>query len=76
MNVDTKASPRDATGTAVQLENEALIERLQAFGLIESNGEGGWLLTECCRAGLAGLEADTPASPKTAAAVIRPWKRA
>ena len=54
MNVDTKASPRYATGTAVQLGNEALMERLQAFGLIESNGEGGWLLTECCRAGLGG----------------------
>ena len=54
MNVDTKASPRYATGTAVQLGNEALMERLQAFGLIESNGEGGWLLTECCRAGTRG----------------------
>lgn len=74
MNVDTKASPRYATGKAVQLGNEALMERLQAFGLIESNGEGGWLLTECCRAELAGLEADTPASPKIGPAVIRAWQ--
>lgn len=74
MNVDTKADPRHATGTAVQFGNEALMERLQAFGLIESNGEGGWQMTECCRAGLAGLEADTPASPKTGPVVIRPWQ--
>jgi len=74
MNVDTKASPRYATGTAVQLGNEALMERLQAFGLIESNGESGWLLTECCRAALAGLAADTPVPPKTGPVVIRPWQ--
>ena len=74
MNADTQGSPRYASGTAVQLGNEALMERLQAFGLIESNGEGGWLLTECCRAGLAGLEADTPALPKTGPVVIRPWQ--
>jgi hypothetical protein len=74
MNVDTKANPKNETGTAVQIENEALMERLQAFGLIESNGEGGWQLTECCRAGLAGLEGETQASPKIRPAVIRPWK--
>ena len=52
------------------------MERLQAFGLIESNGEGGWQMTECCRAGLAGLEADTPASPKTGPVVIGRGRRA
>ena len=74
MNVDTKPDPPHATGTAVLFGNEALMERLQAFGLIESNGEGGWQMTECCRAGLAGLEADTPASPKIGPVVIRPWQ--
>lgn len=74
MNADTKADLQHVTGTAVQIENAALMERLQAFGLIESNGEGGWQLTECCRAGLAGLETDTPASPKVGPAVIRPWQ--
>jgi hypothetical protein len=74
MNADTKADVQHVTGTAVQIENEALMERLQAFGLIESNGEGGWRLTACCRAGLAGLDSETPELPKIQPPVIRPWK--
>ena len=61
------------TGTAAQIQNAALMERLQAFGLIESNGQGGWLLTECCRAGLAGLDSEAQALPKMQMPVIRPW---
>jgi hypothetical protein len=74
MNFDTKTGPRYATGTAVQFGDAALMERLQAFGLIESNGEGGWHLTECCRAGLAGLDSETQASPKIQPPVVWPWK--
>lgn len=74
VNADTKADPRRVTGKALQIQNAALMERLQAFGLIESNGEGGWLLTECCRAGLAGLDCETQAPPKMQPPVIRPWK--
>lgn len=64
MNAYTKANVRHITATAAQIENAALMERLQAFGLIESNGEGGWQLTECCRAGLAGLDSETQELPK------------
>jgi hypothetical protein len=71
---DTKAGLHSVAGTAVQIEGAALMERLQAFGLIESNGEGGWQMTECCRAGLAGLEADAQEPPKIAPAVIRTWQ--
>ena len=74
MNAHTKADVRHVTGTAVQIENAVLMERLQAFGLIESNGEGGWQLTECCRAGLAGLDSEAPELPKIQPPVIRPWK--
>jgi hypothetical protein len=73
MNADTKADVQHVTGTSVQIENEALMERLQAFGLIESNGEGGWVLTECCRAGLAGLDSEAQELPKIQPHVIRPW---
>jgi hypothetical protein len=74
MHADTKADVRHVTGTSVQIEHEMLMERLQAFGLIESNGEGGWQLTECCRAGLASLDSEPQASPKMQLSVIRPWK--
>jgi len=77
LHFDTKANlqGRNCVGTAIHIGNEPLlIERLQAFGLIESNGKGGWQLTECCEAGLALFEGDTDASPKTQAAIIRPWK--
>jgi len=74
MNVDTKANLQHATGTAVQIENPALMERLQAFGLIEFNGDGGWQLTELCRAGLADLGSETQEPQKIQAPVIRPWK--
>lgn len=74
MNAYTKADRQLITGTAVQIENEVLMERLQAFGLIESNGEGGWQMTDCCRAGLADLEADIPAAANAGPAVIRPWQ--
>lgn len=74
MNAHTKADVRHVTSTAVPIENAALMERLQAFGLIESNGEGGWQLTACCRAGLAGLDSEAPELPKIQPPVIRPWK--
>lgn len=70
----TKADVQHITGTAVQIENEVLMERLQAFGLIESNGDGGWQLTECCRAGLADLDSETQEPQKIQPPVIRPWK--
>ena len=73
MNADTKADARHVTGTCVQIENEMLRERLLAFGLIESNGEGGWQLTECCRAGLASLDGEAQELP-IQPPVIRPWK--
>ena len=60
---------------ACEAENEALlIARLQAFGLIESNGEGGWRLTECCQAGLAVHQDDIGASSVAQPAVIRLWR--
>jgi hypothetical protein len=72
---DTKTNPPGRAGAAVRVENAPrIIERLQAFGLIESNGKGGWQLTECCEAGLATFAGSTDAPPKTEAAVIRPWK--
>ena len=77
MNFDTKANFQDHNyvGTSIHIENEPLlIERLQAFGLIEPNDKGGWQLTDCCEAGLALFEDDTDASPKTQAAIVRPWK--
>ena len=52
MNFDTNANlqDRDCIGTAIRIDNEPLlIERLQAFGLIESNGKGGWQLTRVLR---------------------------
>jgi hypothetical protein len=73
MHADTKADVRHGAGTSVQIENEALMERLEAFGLIESNGEGGWQLTECCRAGLASLDSEVQELP-IQPSVIRPWK--
>jgi hypothetical protein len=61
-------------GAAVCIDNAPqLIERLQAFGLIESNGRGGWQMTECCEAGLATCTHNTDAPPEIAAAAIRPW---
>ena len=77
MNFDTTANlqDRDCVGTAIHIDNEPmLIERLQAFGLIESNGKGGWQLTQCCEAGLATCARNTDTPPQTAAAVIRPWR--
>lgn len=74
MIAHTNADGQLITGTAVQIENKVLMERLQAFGLIESNGEGGWQMTDCCRAGLADLEADIPAAANVGPAVIRPWQ--
>ena len=73
MNADTKADVRHVNGTSVQIENEALMERLQAFGLIESNDEGGWQLTDCCRAGLASLHNEAQELPTIQPPVIRPW---
>jgi hypothetical protein len=78
LKIDTKTNHpgRTCADSAVHIENEPqLIERLQAFGLIESNGKGGWQVTECCETGLAKLACNTDAPPKTeVAAVIRPWK--
>ena len=75
MTLDTQTNLPGRAGTAVRIDNASqLIERLQAFGLIESNGKGGWQLTQCCEAGLATLPRNTDTPPKTAAAVIRPWK--
>ena len=75
MKLDTKTNLPGRAGTAVRVDNAPqLIERLQAFGLIESNGKGGWQLTECCETGLAMLAGNTDAPPKAEVAVIRPWK--
>lgn len=74
MNVDTTANLA-ATGTSIRIENEALlIERLQTFGLIEANGDGGWRLTECCQAGLAALGDDMQAPTHAGPAVVLPWR--
>ena len=75
MTFDTTAH-REASGTSITIENEALlVERLKSFGLIEANGDGGWRLTECCRAGLAALEGeDTQAPASGRPAAILPWR--
>jgi hypothetical protein len=63
------------TGPALEIHNDALlIERLQAFGLIESNGQGGWQMTECCQAGLAAFENDKQAAHQATPTVVRSWK--
>jgi hypothetical protein len=75
VTADTQTNPPGRAGAVVRVEGAAqLIERLQAFGLIESNGKGGWQLTACCEAGLATCAPVTEAPPETARAAIRPWK--
>lgn len=75
MKLDTQTNLPGHAGIAVRIDNAPqLIERLQAFGLIELNGKGGWQLTQCCEAGLATVARTTDTPPKTAAAVIRPWQ--
>lgn len=73
MNLDTRDLHQSASA-ALRVENEALlIERLRAFGLIESDGRGGWRMTECCESGLAALEPDQRKSPQSPLTIIRPW---
>lgn len=60
----------------VHVENgPPLVEWLQALGMIEPNGQGGWGLTECCKASLAALSQDAPPEvrPVTVAAAPHAW---
>jgi len=76
LKLDTPKNLPGRAVTAVHIGNEPLLmERLQAFGLIESNGKGGWQLTECCETGLAMLAGNKDAPPKAEVAVIRPKPR-
>jgi hypothetical protein len=53
----------------------ALLERLQTFGLIEPDEQGGWQLTECCEAALAVLseQPDTRPKAQARASTVLPW---
>ncbi len=77
MNVDTPSHLQDHdSAPAFEIENEPLLlERLQAIGLIEPNGTGGWQLSERYQAGQSVfLQGDTDALPQPKPAVIRPWR--
>lgn len=76
MHFEAKANFQDRAGTVFHIENEPLlIERLLAFGLIETSTGGGWRLTECCHTGLAAIDSETQAAPPAGpAVVIRQWR--
>jgi hypothetical protein len=54
--------------------NALIFKRLEAFGLIEADGEGGWRITECCKTGLAAMRASINATPSPQPGMVRAWK--
>jgi hypothetical protein len=73
MNAGMSGNGRPRRPLCINCETP-LIERLEAFGLVEADGLGGWRLTEHCEAGLAALgETYKLPAPPSHAGAVRPW---
>ncbi|MBX9590261.1 MAG: hypothetical protein K2X43_13215 [Hyphomonadaceae bacterium] len=74
MTIDTLSHLQDYDGApAFEIQAEPLLlERLQAIGLIEPDGVGGWQVRQSCQDRQPVFQDDTDAPPPPAA--IRPWR--